>query len=73
MNLSSLQPIEAAVTFAVIWIGLGAAGLACMRSPRLISGIIFPAGAVVSLALAATGWWALGAPVSAAILPAGPA
>ena len=71
MNLSSLQPIEAAVTLSVIWIALGLAGLACMRAPRLITGIIFPAGAVVSLALAATGWWALDVPASAAILPAG--
>ena len=69
MNLSSLQPIEAAVTLSVIWIALGLAGLACMRAPRLITGIIFPAGAVVSLALAVTGWWALDVPASAAILP----
>ena len=71
MNFSSLQPVEAAVTLAVIWIGLGVAGLAFMRAPRIIAGIIFPAGAVVALALAVTGWWALGAPASAAILPAG--
>ena len=71
MNFSVLQPIQAAVTLAVIWIGLGLAGLAFMRAPRIITGILFPVGAVVSLALAATGWWALGAPASAAILPAG--
>ena len=71
MDFSSLQPVEAAVTLAVIWIGLGVAGLAFMRVPGVITGVLFPAGAVVSLALAATGWWALGAPASAAILPAG--
>ena len=71
MNFSSLQPIDAAVTLAVIWIGLGVAGLAFMRAPRVITGIIFPAGAVVSLALAAAGLWAIGAPASSAILPAG--
>src|ERR1700675_1796060 len=71
MDLSSLQPVEAAVTLLVIWIGLGAIGLAFMRAPRLITGVLFPAGALVSLALAATGLWAIGAPPSAAILPAG--
>src|ERR1700694_4476339 len=71
MDFSSLQPIEMAVTLAVIWIGLGAIGLAFVRAPRVITGVLFPAGAVVSLALAAAGWWALGAPASEAILPAG--
>jgi hydrogenase-4 component B len=71
MNFSSLQPIEAAVTLAVIWIGLGVMGLALMRAPRFITGFVFPAGALVSLALAATGLWAISAPPTAAILPAG--
>ena len=67
MDFSSLQPTEAAVTLAVIWVGLGVSGLAFLRAPRLISGAVFPAGALVSLALAATGLWAIGAPASAAI------
>jgi len=71
MDFSSLQPIEAAVTLAVIWIVLGVIGLACMRVPRIIPGAVFPAGALVSLALAATGLWAISAPPSSAILPAG--
>ncbi len=71
MDFPSLQPIEAAVTLPVIWIGLGVIGLALTRVPRLITGLVFPAGALVSLALAATGLWAIGAPPGAAILPAG--
>src|SRR5258705_13485218 len=71
MIFSSLQPIQAAVTLSVIWIGLGLMGLACMRTPRLITGFVFPAGALVSLALAAAGLWAIGAPPTTAILPAG--
>jgi formate hydrogenlyase subunit 3/multisubunit Na+/H+ antiporter MnhD subunit len=71
MDLPSFRPIEAAVTLSVIWIGLGVIGLAFMRAPRLITRAVFPAGALVSLALAATGLWAIGAPPSAAILPAG--
>jgi len=66
-----LQPIEAAVTLSVIWIGLGVVGLAFMRAPRLITHAVFPAGALVALLLAATGLWAISAPPSAAILPAG--
>jgi len=71
MEFSALQPIEAAVTLSVIWIGLGTIGLAGMRAPRFITGVVFPAGALVSLALAVTGLWAIGAPTSSAILPAG--
>jgi hypothetical protein len=54
MDLSSLEPAKAAVTLSVIWVGLGVGGLAFMRAPRFIIGFVFPAGAVVSLALAAT-------------------
>jgi len=71
MESAFFQPIEAAVTLSVIWIGLGVIGLAFMRAPRLITHAVFPAGALVSLLLAATGLWAIGAPPSAAILPAG--
>lgn len=71
MDFSSLQPVDVAVTLSVIWIALGLSGLAFMRAPRLITGVLFPAGALVSLALAATGLWAIGAPPSATVLPAG--
>jgi formate hydrogenlyase subunit 3/multisubunit Na+/H+ antiporter MnhD subunit len=68
---TAIQPVDAAVTLSVAWIALGIAGLALVRVPRLITGVVFPVGAVVSLALAATGLWAISAPPSAAILPAG--
>src|SRR6185436_9926440 len=71
MDFFPFQPIEAAVTLAVGWVVLGAAGLAFARTPRLITGIVFPAGALIALALALTGLWAIGANPSAAILPAG--
>src|SRR3970282_2218271 len=71
MDLPSFRPIEPAVTLAVIWIGLGVIGFACMRAPRLITRAVFPAGALVSLALAATGLWAIGVPPSAAGFPGG--
>jgi formate hydrogenlyase subunit 3/multisubunit Na+/H+ antiporter MnhD subunit len=71
MEFSSLQPIEAAVTLSAIWIGLGVLGLAFARTPRAIVDMLFPAGAAVALALALTGLWAMSAPASTAILPAG--
>jgi formate hydrogenlyase subunit 3/multisubunit Na+/H+ antiporter MnhD subunit len=71
MDLSSFQPIDAAVTLSVAWIALGVIGLAFARAPRVITGVLFPAGALISAALAAAGLWAVNAPPSAAILPAG--
>jgi hydrogenase-4 component B len=71
MDFSSLQPIEVAVTLSVIWIGLGGIALAFASTPRVVTDAVFPAGAVVALALALTGLWAMNAPASAAILPAG--
>jgi formate hydrogenlyase subunit 3/multisubunit Na+/H+ antiporter MnhD subunit len=71
MNFWSLQPVEFAVTLSVIWIGLGGVALAFARTPRVVTGMVFPAGAAVALALAVTGLWAMNAPASAAVLPAG--
>jgi intracellular sulfur oxidation DsrE/DsrF family protein len=45
MEFSSFQPVEAAVTLSVIWIGLGGAGLALARAPRVVTDWVFPAGA----------------------------
>jgi formate hydrogenlyase subunit 3/multisubunit Na+/H+ antiporter MnhD subunit len=71
MDLSFFRPVEAAVTLAVIWIVLGMSALMCARRPGVITAAIFPAGAVVGLALALTGLWAIGESPSDAVLPAG--
>jgi hydrogenase-4 component B len=71
MDFSSFQPAEAAVTLSVIWIGLGIAGLAFTRAPRIIINFLFPAGAAVALLLALAGLWAMNASTSTAVLPAG--
>src|SRR5918992_1203201 len=71
MDLSPLQPVDAAVTLAVIWIALGVIALGCARRPSFITAVIYPAGACIALALALTGVWAMNAPPSAALLPAG--
>ena len=71
MNFSSFQPVEAAVTLAVAWIAIGMTGLALTRTPRLITDLLFPAGALVALVLGVVGLWAMNAPPSAAVLAAG--
>jgi formate hydrogenlyase subunit 3/multisubunit Na+/H+ antiporter MnhD subunit len=71
MDLSQVQPIEVAVTLAVAWVVLGAIALVFGRASRAIPLLIFPVGALVALALALTGVWAMSVGESAAILPAG--
>ncbi|MGZ8211634.1 MAG: hydrogenase 4 subunit B [Burkholderiales bacterium] len=71
MDVSLIQPVDAAVTLAVAWIVLGIAALALARSPRWISGLLYPLGAIVALALAVTGVWAMNAPESSVVLVAG--
>src|SRR5580765_6624016 len=71
MDVSSVQPVEVAVTLAVIWRGLGVLGFVFVRAPRALIRSVFPAGGVIALALGTTGLWAIGAAPSTAILPAG--
>ena len=71
MDSVGVLPLDVAGTIIVLWLVLGLLGLALQRSSHLITNVIFPAGAIASLALAATGLWALGERVSYAILPMG--
>ncbi len=66
-----MLPLDVAGVVVVLWLALGLLGLALQRSPHLIIRVIFPIGAIVSLVLAATGWWALNELSSFAILPLG--
>jgi formate hydrogenlyase subunit 3/multisubunit Na+/H+ antiporter MnhD subunit len=68
---SEVQPIEVAVILALGWIVLGILSLLAARTPRLLCALVFPIGAIIALALAVTGVWAMNAPESSAILPAG--
>jgi hydrogenase-4 component B len=71
MDFVGVLPLDIAGSVVVFWMALGLLGLALQRSPHLIIRIIFPAGAIASLVLAAAGLWALGELVSNAILPMG--
>ena len=71
MDIVGVLPLDVAGTVVVLWLALGLLGLALQRSPHLITNVIFPLGAFVSLALAATGLWALGEVANTSILPLG--
>ena len=66
-----LEPVTAAVVLALLWLALGAVALLFARAPALITSYLYPAGAAVGLAIAATGLWAINGPQSAVVLPAG--
>lgn len=71
MDIVGVLPLDVAGAVIVLWLALGLLGLALQRSPHFIINVIFPAGAIASLALASTGLWALGEAASYAILPLG--
>ncbi len=71
MDIVGVSPLDVAGMLVVLWLALGLLGLALQDRPRLIANVVFPAGAIVSLALAATGLWALGTVAGTAVLPLG--
>ncbi len=71
MNLMSALPLDVVSGVILFWLALGLLGLALQRSPELICRFLFPAGAAISLLLAATGLWALGDGADIAVLPLG--
>ena len=69
MAIVEILPLDVASTIIVLWLLLGL--LALPGSTRLITSVIFPVGACASLALAITGFWALGEVVGSTVLPIG--
>ena len=67
----SWLPLDFAGGIVVYWLILGLLSLLLMRSPTLITRIIFPAGALGALLLAVTGLLALSQTPSIAVLPLG--
>lgn len=64
-------PIDVACGVVLLWMLLGLVGLALQNAPRYITTIIFPVGAIASLAVAASGLWVLGDVANIAVLPLG--
>ncbi|MGA8862804.1 MAG: hydrogenase 4 subunit B [Gallionella sp.] len=71
MDFAGVLPLDVAGAAIMFWLALGMFGLALQRRPRLIVQVIFPAGAIASLLLAATGLWSLAQPAGLAVLPLG--
>ena len=68
MNVLPLHVVLAAI---VAWLAIGALGIAALRELRIVSRMLFPAGAAIGLALAGAAFVALGAPAQAIVLPIG--
>ncbi len=68
MSLTTLELVNFVI---LLWIVLGLAGLALQRSPHRICGIIFPLGALASLLLVVTAFFALGDPAQTHVLAMG--
>ncbi len=71
MDIVGVLPLDIAGAAIVLWLLLGLLGLALQSNTRLIVNFIFPAGAIIALLLAATGFWALGSAASYVVLPLG--
>ena len=66
-----LLAIDAAMVVIAAWIAIGLAGVAAIRSFRVVAFVLFPASAALSIALAAVGLAALPAAPEVAILAIG--
>jgi hydrogenase-4 component B len=66
-----MDGLPAALALAASWLLLGAAGLAAPRRLRWVTGLLFPAGALVGLLLALAGAQAVFAPPQSLALPLG--
>ncbi|MDD5299764.1 MAG: hydrogenase 4 subunit B [Gallionella sp.] len=71
MEAIGILPLDVVCGVILLWLALGLLGLVLRRTPHLVTGIIFPLGALVALALAGTGLWALGETPGVAVLPLG--
>ncbi|MEN6586476.1 MAG: hydrogenase 4 subunit B [Sulfuricella sp.] len=71
ISISSTLPIDWVIGVVAFWFLIGLLGLALQDKPRLITALIFPAGALAALVLAASALIALGQGASVAILPLG--
>ena len=64
-------PLSFVIAAIVAWLVMGGVGLARPHDLRLIGRVLFPAGALVGLAIAVAGGYAIALPSSAVVLPLG--
>ena len=65
------SPLHVVLACTLAWLAIGLFGVFQRHNFRLVSRVLFPAGAVVSLALAAAALAAIFSPPSALVLPLG--
>ena len=68
MTLSATTLVLAAIA---AWLAIGALGLAALRQLRIVSRVLFPAGAAIGVALALAAFLAIDATPVATTLPLG--
>jgi formate hydrogenlyase subunit 3/multisubunit Na+/H+ antiporter MnhD subunit len=68
-----VTPSASTLIFAAIvaWLAIGVLGIAALRRLRIVSRVLFPAGAAVGVALAVVAFFAIGAVQEATTLPLG--
>ena len=66
-----ISPLDATLALAAAWLAIGLCGLVAPASMRLASRVLFPAGALVGLALAAVALSAMFDPPAVRVLPLG--
>lgn len=67
--LNAFLPIDIAGAATLAWLAIGVLGL--FAPPRVITGALFPAGALVALLIALCGLWGLSSEPQVAVLPLG--
>jgi hydrogenase-4 component B len=67
----TVAPLPLVIAAMVAWLAIGAVGLVRPRNLRFVSRALFPAGALVALALAGVAGYAIHLPVASAVLPLG--
>jgi formate hydrogenlyase subunit 3/multisubunit Na+/H+ antiporter MnhD subunit len=66
-----LAPLSLVVAAIVVWLAIGAIGLVRVGNLRFVSRVLFPAGALVGLALAFVAGYAIRLPPTVEVLPLG--
>jgi len=67
----SVAPLSLVIAAIVAWLAIGAIGLVRLGNLRFVSRVLFPAGAVVGLALAFAAGYAIRLPPTSEVLPLG--
>ena len=67
----SVAPLSLVIAAIVAWLAIGTTGLVRPRNLRFVSRALFPAGALVGLALAAVAGYSIDLPPASAVLPLG--